>query len=122
MEIITHAIVIGTGATAIMDLWLAFLRRWGVPSLDYGLLGRWIGHVSRGRFWHESINASAPIRHERVIGWSAHYSIGILFAALLLAIWGPGWLDNPTLGPALIVSTATLVAPFLVMQPAMGAG
>ena len=122
MEIITHALVIGTGATAIMDLWLAFLRRWGVPSLDYALLGRWIGHFRHGRFKHENISSAAPIRHERTIGWSAHYGIGILFAALLLVIWGPAWLESPTLGPALIVSTATLVAPFLVMQPAMGAG
>jgi hypothetical protein len=122
MEIITHALIIGTGATAIMDLWLAFLRRWGVPSLDYALLGRWIGHFPRGRFRHENISSAAPIRHERTIGWSAHYGIGILFATILPVIWGPGWLESPTLGPALIVSTATLVAPFLVMQPAMGAG
>jgi hypothetical protein len=122
MEIITHAIVIGTAATAIMDLWLAFLRRWRVPSLDYALLGRWIGHFRRGRFRHDNISSAAPIRHERIIGWSAHYGIGILFATLLLVIWGSRWLESPTLGPALIVSTVTLVAPFLVMQPAMGAG
>jgi hypothetical protein len=122
MEIITHAIVIGAGATAMMDLWLAFLRRWRVPSLDYALLGRWIGHFPQGRFMHQNISTSVPIRHERIIGWSAHYGIGILFAAILLAIWGPGWLEHPTPGPALIVSSSTLVAPFLVMQPAMGAG
>jgi hypothetical protein len=122
LEIIIYAIVIGTGATAIMDLWLALLRRWGVPSLDYALLGRWIGHFPRGRFRHENISSAGPIHHERIIGWSAHYGIGIFFAALLLAIWGPGWLERPTLGPALIVSSVTLVAPFLIMQPAMGAG
>jgi hypothetical protein len=122
MEIIFHALIIGTGATAIMDLWLALLRRWRVPSLDYALLGRWIGHIPGGRFRHENISSAAPIRHERIIGWSAHYGIGIVFATLLLVIWGPGWLENPTPGPALIVSTCTLAAPFLVMQPAMGAG
>jgi hypothetical protein len=46
----------------------------------------------------------------------------VLFAALLLAIWGLEWLKRPTLMPPLIVSSATLVAPFLLMQPAMGAG
>jgi hypothetical protein len=122
MEIISHAIVIGAGATAAMDLWLAFLRRLRVPSLDYALLGRWVGHFRRGHFMHENISSAAPIRHERLIGWSAHYGIGIVFATLLLVIWGPGWLESPTLGPALVVSTGTLVAPFLVMQPAMGAG
>ena len=67
MEIVIHAIVIGTAATAIMDLWLAFLRRWGVPSLDYALLGRWVGYFPRGRFRHENISLAAPIRHERIL-------------------------------------------------------
>ena len=88
LEIITHAIVIGAGATAVMDLWAASLRRvWRVPSLDYALLGRWIGHFPSGHFMHESIASAAPVRHERVIGWSAHHAIGIMFAALLLLVW-----------------------------------
>ena len=37
-------------------------------------------------------------------------------------IWGLEWARRPTLVPALIISFVTLVAPFLVMQPAMGAG
>jgi hypothetical protein len=112
VSIITHAIVIGAGATAVMDLWAACLRRfWGVPSLDYALLGRWIGHFPRGPFMHESIARAVPIRHERIIGWSAHYTNGIVFAALLLAVWEPGWLERPTLLPALIVNSGTLFAP-----------
>jgi hypothetical protein len=123
VDIVARSIVIGAGATAVMDLWAAFLRRWfRVASLDLALLGRWIGHFPRGRFRHESIGQAAPVRYERVIGWAAHYTIGVVFAALLLAIWGFEWLQRPTLIPPLIVSSATLVAPFFLMQPAMGAG
>ena len=112
VEIITYAIVIGAGATAVMDLWAACLRRlWRVPSLDYALLGRWIGHFPRGRFKHESIASAVPVRHERIIGGSAHYSIGIVFAALLLLVWGSEWLERPTLLPALIVSSEPLSRP-----------
>jgi hypothetical protein len=118
-----HAAAIGAGATAVMDLWALLLRRgFGVASLDLALLGRWIGHFRRRRFRHERITDAPPIRHERVIGWTAHYTIGVSFGVLLAAIAGPAWLERPTLVPALIVSSATLVAPFLVMQPAMGAG
>jgi hypothetical protein len=46
----------------------------------------------------------------------------VMFAALLLALWGLEWLNRPTLIPPLTVSSVTLVAPFFVMQPAMGAG
>jgi len=123
LAIIAPSLAIGAGATAVMDLWAAFLWHFvRVPSLDYALLGRWIGHFSGGRFRHKSIGQAAPVRHEPIIGWSAHYTIGVVFAAPLLAIWGPEWLERPTLVPALTVSSATLVAPFVVMQPAMGAG
>lgn len=46
---------IGVGATAVMDLWAAALRRIGVPSLDFALLGRWVGHLPDGRWMHDSI-------------------------------------------------------------------
>ncbi len=123
LDIIARSIAIGVGATALMDLWAAFLRQcFRVSSLDYALLGRWIGHVARGRFKHESIGQAAPIRHERIIGWSVHYTIGVVFAALLLAMAGLEWAKQPTVVPPLLVSSVTLVAPFFVMQPAMGAG
>jgi hypothetical protein len=123
VDIVANSVVIGVGATALMDLWAAFLRRcFRVSSLDYALLGRWIGHFARGRFRHQSIGQSATIRYERVIGWTAHYTIGVVFAALLLATAGVEWVKQPTLVPPLLVSSLTLIAPYFVMQPAMGAG
>jgi hypothetical protein len=95
--------VIGVGATVVMDLWAALLRRCcHVSSLDYALLGRWIGHLARGRFRHESIAQAAPVRYERVVGWSAHSTIGVEFAALLLATAGVQWAKQPTLLPPLL--------------------
>ena len=37
-------------------------------------------------------------------------------------IWGLAWIQRPTIGPALIVGIGTVAAPFLLMQPGMGAG
>jgi len=122
-NILAQAAAIGMGATMVMDLWAMLLRRgFGVASLDMALLGRWIGHLPRGRVRHRSIAQAAPVNHERVLGWMAHYSIGVTFAVLLLAVVGPQWLDHPTLMQPLTVAYATLAAPFLVMQPAMGSG
>ena len=117
------AILIGAGATLVTDLWaIARKRLLGVPAPDYGLVGRWLAYLPQGRFRHDPIAASAPIRGEAVIGWTAHYLIGASFAMLLLAIWGIEWARQPTLAPALIVGVATVLAPFLLMQPGMGAG
>jgi hypothetical protein len=123
LEFTVRAILIGVGATAVMDLWAVLLKRYfGIPSLDYRFVGRWLGHMAQGRFAHDSIAAAPPIRGELILGWCAHYAIGIVFAALLLAIWGLDWARHPTLVPAVTMGLITLAAPFFVMQPAMGAG
>ena len=117
------ALLIGVGATVFMDLLAALQKRLlGVPPLNYALVGRWIGHLWFGRFSHENIAAAPPVRAETALGWFAHYVIGVMFAALLLAVWGIEWARNPTLGPALLVGVASVVAPFLILQPGMGAG
>ncbi|MCC6622246.1 MAG: DUF2938 domain-containing protein [Deltaproteobacteria bacterium] len=122
IELALRAVVIGVGATLVMDVWALALRRLGVRSLDMGLLGRWIGHLRRGRWAHARIADAAPIAHERLIGWCAHYTIGVTFAGLLLALYGLGWARSPSLGPAIVIGLATVVAPLFVLQPALGLG
>jgi hypothetical protein len=122
MEPIVRSVLIGVGATLVMDAWAALLRRFGVPSLNFAMLGRWVGHLPRGRFVHESIARAPPIRGELALGWATHYAIGISFAGLLLATFGLEWSRAPTPLPALLVGVATVVAPLLVLQPALGAG
>jgi len=123
MDYVVCAILIGVGATAVIDAW-ALGRKWllGIAPPDYGLVGRWLIYLAHGRFRNDSIPASPRARGERVIGWTAHYFIGIAFASVLLAIWGIDWVRHPTIGPALIVGIGSVAAPFLILQPAMGAG
>lgn len=114
---------VGIGATALIDAWAVARRRlMGVALPDYGLVGRWIAWMPRGRFRHERIGATPAVRGERLVGWTAHYAIGVGFAVLLLALRGREWFQHPTIGPALGVGIATVAAPFLLMQPGMGAG
>lgn len=123
MDMLACTILTGAGATLVMDIWaIARKRLLGAPAPNYGLVGRWLAHIPRGRFRHDSIAAAVPVRGELLIGWAAHYLIGIAFAAILLGIWGLAWVRHPTIGPALLVGIGTVAAPFLVMQPAMGAG
>jgi hypothetical protein len=122
-EFVVRAVIIGTGATLVMDLWAELLKRvFDVRSLDYALVGRWLGHIPNGRLRHHSIGAASPVRGEAILGWGSHYLIGIVFAALLLALCGLNWARQPSLLPALAVGLATLVAPFFIMQPGMGLG
>lgn len=121
-EDLVRIVLIGAGATAIMDAWLWLLARVGMPTLDFGLVGRWIAHGARGRWKHDAIANAAPVQGERLLGWLTHYAVGIGFAAALVALRGAAWTRSPSLLPALAVGIATVAFPFLVMQPAMGAG
>ena len=124
-QIFKHAagtIFIGIGATAILDIWILGLKALKVPTMNFALLGRWVGHIPLGRWKHERIAGAPPIRREVLLGWAAHYAIGIAFAALLVIFNGAVWLEMPRLLPALIIGLVTAIAPLFIMQPAMGGG
>jgi len=79
------AVLLGIGASLFIDAWTALRRRlFGIPALDYALVGRWLAHLPRGRFRHASIAAAGTVRGEALLGWTAHYLIGIAFAVARL--------------------------------------
>jgi hypothetical protein len=123
MQYTIYALLIGAGATVVMDIWgIVRARLLRAPPMNYALVGRWLAYLPRGQFRHNPIAASPPVPGELLIGWTAHYATGIAFAAMLLAIYGLDWACRPTIGAALIVGIGSVAAPFLVMQPGMGAG
>jgi len=123
MSDLTTSVLLGIGATAVMDIWGVFRKPLlGWPVADYRQLGRWIGHMPRGRFRHAAIARATPLRGEHALGWITHYLTGISFAGVFLLLVGNGWREHPSPGLALGFGIATVAAPFLVMQPAMGAG
>ncbi|MGU3377537.1 DUF2938 domain-containing protein [Chryseobacterium sp. M5A1_1a] len=122
-DLIIFSIIIGIGATIIMDIYSLLMRLvFKIPSLDMGIVGRWIGHFKHGVFSHKNIIHAEEIKGERIIGWTAHYLIGICFAFLLLLIYGVEWAYNPTFFPALAIGILTTIAPWFLMQPAFGFG
>jgi len=123
MTFLRDALLLGTGASLATDLWALLRRRaFGIPPLNYALPGRWLLWLPNGRLLHRPISATPQLAGERLLGWTAHFVIGVLFAALFLALIGPNWLPDPRPLPALLFGLATALAPFCVMQPAFGAG
>lgn len=121
-HLIGHIALVGIGATALMDAWLLLLSRLGVPTTSFALVGRWVGHLPRGRFAHAAIAKAEPVEFELGLGWLIHYLIGIAYAGVLVALQGAAWLVEPRFLPALAFGVVTVAAPWFVMQPAMGAG
>lgn len=112
----------GALATYGMDL---AARRVVAPALGMsppGSLGRWIGHMLRGRFTHEDIATAEPVPHEAAIGTIAHYAIGAMLGAgygLLLRVPRQ---RRSSLPAAVAYGTATTVFPWFWMYPARGQG
>jgi hypothetical protein len=123
MNIPFDIVITGLVATAVMDLW-GFARKplLGQPAADYRLVGRWLAGFPRGRFRHESIAKAPPAAGESLAGWLAHYLLGIGFAGVLIALAGEEWIAHPTLAPPLLFGLISVLVPFFIMQPAMGAG
>lgn len=122
LQDLARVVLIGVGATAVMDAWLLLLKRLKVPTLDFALVGRWAGHALTGRWKHAAIARAAPVKGELALGWLVHYGVGIAFAGVLVGLYGMAWARDPSVVPALLVGAGTVVAPLFVMQPAMGAG
>jgi hypothetical protein len=122
LGLIGHVVLVGIGATAVMDAWLVVLSRLGVPTGSFAMIGRWVGHMAHGRLAHVAIAKAPAVRNELGLGWLTHYAVGIAYAALLVAVMGVAWLEQPAFLSALGFGLATVAAPWFVMQPAMGLG
>jgi hypothetical protein len=117
------AVLVGIGATVIMDIWNLFLRHaFDISSLNFCFVGRWLSHMLTGTFAHANISAAPKRPAECAIGWTAHYLIGIAFALLLVLVTSGSWLESPSLLPALLVGIGTVPIPYFIVQPALGLG
>jgi Protein of unknown function (DUF2938) len=120
---IAGAVFVGIGAALTMDLWNVLLRRaFGISSLNFCLVGRWVSSMLTGTFAHANIAAAPERRGECAIGWSAHFLISVAFALVLIIPTSGGWLEHPAFLPAMLTGVGTVMIPYFVVQPALGLG
>lgn len=121
IEFLSRAVLIGVGATALLDLWALLLQRFfKVPAPIWGPVGRWFCHLTDARVFHDDIALARAYPFENAVGWIGHYAIGIVYAGALLVFTCPDWASAPTLAPALAVGIITVGAGWFLLQPGMG--
>lgn len=119
---ICAAVLIGAGATALMDVWIYTLHRgFGQPMTNWALVGRWFWHLRTGKVFHDDIARATPCTHELAFGWFCHYAIGVNYALILILIT-PHWLAAPALLPAWVFGMMTILPGWFLLHPGMGAG
>jgi hypothetical protein len=123
LNFILQVFLVGAIATAALDVWQLLVKvTFGVPATNWALVGRWFCHIPRGKLIHNGITNTEPVPGEAILGWIAHYAVGLIYAAIYLsAVWFV--LDaGPTLTSALVFGAVTVFAPWLLLQPGMGLG
>ena len=118
-----NMIVAGIFATIVLDIWQRVLRATtGIPVTNWGIVGRWFGHMPRGRFVHAAIAEVEPIAGELAIGWIMHYLIGVLYGVVYVGLIVVVLSGTPTLLNGFLFGLASVVIPWFLMQPALGLG
>jgi hypothetical protein len=123
MELLVKGVVIGFGATVLMDLWAVLL--WKVfrqTRPNWAPVGRWCWHLKSGTVFHDSIAAAEPYGQEQALGWVFHYAVGILYGVILAGLVGASWFAAPTFLPAWILGIVTVGAGWFLLQPGLGIG
>ncbi|MDI2091804.1 DUF2938 domain-containing protein [Commensalibacter oyaizuii] len=123
MNIIVGGVLIGVGATVVMDIWdVVFGTLPGQSQSNWAPIGRWFWHLKSGKIFHNDINQAEPYQHELALGWTCHYLVGILYGIIFALYGGAAWFTNPTFLPAWIWGILTVGAGWFLLQPGLGIG
>jgi Protein of unknown function (DUF2938) len=119
-------VIVGILATVTMDVVAAIALRLGIAGrgprrTGPDLIGRWVGYLLQGKFRHTGILQTPPLRGELLLGFAAHYAIGIVLILVYLGLLIVAH-ATPTALNAILYGTATTVLPWFLMFPSQGMG
>jgi hypothetical protein len=121
--ILCTGILMGLGATVLIDIWALLLQRMAQVALpNWGMVGRWVMHLPRGKQFHKEIAVALPVPRERQIGWVFHYFVGVVYGVFFAFLAGPDWIAAPTFPPAFIYALATIAGGWFLLHPGLGLG
>ncbi|UTW12820.1 DUF2938 family protein [Marinobacterium rhizophilum] len=122
MDDLIKIMMLGVFATVLIDVWSVFSNKiLQLPKANWGMVGRWLGHIPKGKLIHNPIGASSAIKYESVLGWAFHYLVGIAYAYIYVVLV-VRYLDAPSLLAAWAFGMVTILAAWLIIQPGLGAG
>lgn len=116
-------VFIGLVATVLVDVWawiLAYLFK--LPTTNWAMVGRWVGHMPDSQFVHQSIADTLPVAGELIIGKALHYTTGLIYGVGYMLLVVEVLNQTPTLVTTMVYSLVLLIAPWFIMQPGLGLG
>lgn len=122
MTTIMQGLAVGLVATLVIDIWAMVLKTFRLPTANWAMIGRWLGHMPHGRFVQPHIADAEPVAGERYIGWIFHYAVGFVFGIAWLWFVRDLMKLTPGLLSAIVFSLLLIVTPWFIMQPGLGHG
>ncbi len=111
----------GVVATAAGDVIAALMSMTGLSKSKWGLVGRWIAGIPKGQFINTALNKTPAVKGEELLGWGFHYFTGIVYGVLYIA-YCESTGTTPDFINALCFGVVTVIAPYFILKPGMGAG
>ncbi len=123
-HIINFILVVGIGATIVLDLWGVFTAKIGwMSGTHWPSVGRWLLGIPAGRLVLDASDTRPFTWREGAVGWAFHYVAGLGYAVMFPLFWGAGFVGAPTLPPFLLIGlVVSTLAGLVILMPGMGAG
>lgn len=113
----------GITGTIVMDLLNYVFSRMGlIQKVEINMIGRMTAGWLRGRFLYKHPNDMKAVNHEGLLGYLAHYSIGIGLAIPYILVCVNYIGDMPSAYHTIIYGISTTVASWFIVYPSMGFG
>lgn len=123
MDSILAGVIVGVLGTLTMDLLNDLFARTGmILRIDVGMIGRMTAGWAHGRFVYEHPSQMDEVAREKLCGYLAHHTIGVVLALPFILVWDllGGGLASPLW--ALVYGIITTAASYFIVFPSMGFG
>ncbi|MCP3875384.1 MAG: DUF2938 domain-containing protein [Desulfobacteraceae bacterium] len=86
--LILESVLMGVFATLIMDFFASVLAKRKIihPFITPDAIGRWFLYMLKGKFTHDDISKTPPLKNEKLWCLISHYLIGVGLAGVYLLI------------------------------------
>ena len=116
-------VIIGLTGTALMDVWVIFLKRvFDIAPPNWAMVGRWVAHLKSGKVFHDDIAEALAFPSENLVGWIFHYFVGFIYVVIFMLLVGKEWLSELTLLPVWLYAISIILVGWFLLHPGLGLG
>jgi hypothetical protein len=117
-------VLVGIFSCFAMDIWQQLIKAlFSFPASNWGLVGRWfLTFVKSKNPIVLDIESKDSFKNEKIVGWTLHYCIGIIYAFVFWTLAYSMEILSTTLLDGILFGAISVVVPWFFFLPCMGKG